>query len=94
MINIIFGKTSKRAIEKLEEIKIIFQECGWDIINVKELKDKKSITFANSSQWVTWVALDADPHRSIGKRCENVYIDPLITDPTLIAHLCSCKIKF
>ena len=93
MTNIIFGKTAERAINKLEEIKIIFQECGWDIINVKELKNKKSITFVNHEQWVTWVALDADLSRTIGKRCHNVYIDPLITDPALIAHLRSCEIK-
>lgn len=93
MTNIIFGKTAKRAINKLEEIKIIFQVYGWDIIDIKELKDKKSITFVNHEQWVTWVALDADPRRTIGKRCHNVYIDPLITDPKLIAHLRACEVK-
>ena len=81
---IIFGNTLERAINKLEEVKTIFQKAGIDIVRAKKNSNGQLFEFSNGEKWV---ALFANKAATLGRRYDTVYVDPDITDPEILMHI-------
>lgn len=72
MIGIVWGRTKKRAIEKLEEIKKNYISYKLDIIKEQE-------NYFETQNGDVWRAVEANEY-AIGYRCNISYIDKSIPE--------------